>query len=335
MTDKQPQSNQNPTEEVDLGHLFQMINNVLNGVFRGFLRLFLYLKKNALMLLGLVVLGVVLAVILNNSRPKELKTEVIVKPNFESKEYLYGAVQELQSKISNRDTLFFKEIGVNPEGIDRLRIEINPIKHDSDNENFEEDFKYLQLIKDFSGDFLVGNIFKNEILEKSVVNYRITFYYKDSNIGYEQAKKLMGYIEANPYFNELKETHIKNAIEKITSNKMLINQVDELISGFSANLENKEVLKTESMVFLDNNKALDIPNLLNLKNNLLKENERKKLEILQWKEVIRILNFGRSHVKERTLFNERIVKYPLFLLGAFFLFSFLRSINDKAQRLEL
>ncbi|MFT5737592.1 MAG: hypothetical protein ACI9SG_001941, partial [Maribacter sp.] len=46
MADNQANNNQNNSDEIDLGQLFRMIGNGFNSLFRGFLKVFLYLKKN-------------------------------------------------------------------------------------------------------------------------------------------------------------------------------------------------------------------------------------------------------------------------------------------------
>ncbi len=57
MADNQPNNPQNSSDEIDLGQLFRMIGNGFNNLFKAFLRLFLYLKKNVIILLSLIIVG--------------------------------------------------------------------------------------------------------------------------------------------------------------------------------------------------------------------------------------------------------------------------------------
>jgi hypothetical protein len=107
MADNQFNKANNSSDEIDLGQLFNLINKGFNNLFKRFLRLFLYLKRNALLLLGLVVIGVAIGYLLNQVVSKKLKTEVIVRPQFESKNYLYDVVNEIQANIKAKDTAFF------------------------------------------------------------------------------------------------------------------------------------------------------------------------------------------------------------------------------------
>jgi len=145
-----------------------------------------------------------------------------------------------------------------------------------------------------------------------------------------QARKMMAYINGNDYFNGLKEISKENAELKIKENQGLINQIDDLILGYSKNLAQKDNTAIDRTVFLDNESSLDIPTLLSLKNTLIKENESKKIELLQQNEAIKIINFGQAQKVKRPLFGERLVKFPLILVGAFLLVSLILYLNRKS-----
>lgn len=333
MAEQRPPNNS--TSEIEVGQLFKMMGKGIKNLSRGFLKFFLYLKRNAIVLLVLIIFGVAIAVVLNNFSSELYKTEVIVKPNYESNDYLYDVVEEITSNIATADTLFFEEIGIDVKNIEHLRIEIMPIENrEEKSDNIENEIKYLQVLKDMPNDLFVQDILKSEILKKSVTTHRITFFYKEAKKGREQSQKIMGYINNNPYFNKLKEVYVTNASTKIEENKKLIEQVDELISGFAKRLGKKEERLNQGAVLLESESGLDVPTLLALKNSLIKENERKRLEIIQQNEVVKILNFGKSHQAERSFFEKRIVKFPLILLGFFFLYALITHLNRKSRELQ-
>ena len=72
---------QNSSDEIDLGQLFQLIGRVFNAMFKFFLRIFIYLKKNIFILLGLVILGFGVGYALSKIVSKKLKTEVKSRPS--------------------------------------------------------------------------------------------------------------------------------------------------------------------------------------------------------------------------------------------------------------
>ena len=95
MTENQTPDKQNSSDEIDLGQLFHLIGRGFNAVFLFFLRLYKYLKNNILILIGLVVIGFALGYGLNKLTTQNLKTEIIVKPQMDSKNYLYDVINEI------------------------------------------------------------------------------------------------------------------------------------------------------------------------------------------------------------------------------------------------
>lgn len=321
------------SSEIEVGQLLRLIGNGFRNIFYGFLKFFLFIKKNAIFLIAMVVVGIATALIFNNYSPDGLKTEAIVKPNFESKDYLYDVVEEMKANISTVDTAFLKQTGLDAENLNDLHIEIKPIESQNDESNIENDIKYLQVLKDIPNDLFAQDILKSEILKKSVTNHRITFFYKDAKNSSKTPQKLLAYINQSSYFNSLKDINIANATSKIDENQKLIAQIDDLIEGYSKSLVDKGTSLSEGTVVLGTEKSLDIPTLLNLKNGLIKENERKKLEIVQQDDVIKVLNLSKPYSVNRTFFEKRIVKFPLVLLGLFFFYVLIAHLNRKSKEL--
>ncbi|MGB5356801.1 MAG: hypothetical protein WBN11_08905, partial [Eudoraea sp.] len=77
MADPQTSKETSSNDEIDLGQLFKMIGNGFNSLFRRFLRIFLYFKKNFLVLLSLIIVGALIAFGLNQFVSEKLQTEVI------------------------------------------------------------------------------------------------------------------------------------------------------------------------------------------------------------------------------------------------------------------
>ena len=333
MGNQTPTNAPNSSEEIDLGQLLKMMKRGLDTMFTAFLKLFLYLKKNFIILSILVVIGVIAVLVLNQFVPEKLKTEVIVKPNFESKNYLYDVVQEIDANIQERDTLFFKNLGINIKDLNGFSVTIEPIEEKSDKAKLENDLKFLELLQKFQGDGLVLDVFRAEILKKSAFTHRITFFYKDALKGDITVKKFVEYINTNKYFNDLKKIYTENAISKIKSNEALIVQIDELITNYTKNLGESSGRTSEGTLVLDNEKSLDIPGLLNLKNGLIKEIERKKLELVEQQDVINIINLGKSQQVTSTFFSKRIVAIPTYFVLTFFLVSFIGYLNKKSNEL--
>lgn len=322
------------SDEIDLGQLFKMIGNGFKAVFRAFLRFFLYLKNNFIKLAVLVLIGFAFGYALKFLISDQMKTEVIVRPNFDSKDYLYNVVEEIEANLKVKDTTFFHELGIVVSELKSLQIKIEPIQiAEEGEENQENDLKYLETLQNFKEESFVLEAVKAEIQKKSNMNHRITFFYKNSLPGRAATLKLMDYIESNDYFSELKKVYNENALSKIERNNELIEQIDTLISGFSKNLLNKTSADQGTLV-LDNEKGLDITGLLGLKNSLIKEVQLKKLEIVEQKEVINIINFGKTQKVKVPIYAQGVAVIPLILLSFFFIYSILKYLNRKAIEIE-
>ncbi len=147
MANQQTTKETSSNDEIDLGQLFKMIGKGFNNVFNWFLRIFLYFKKNFFILIGLVLAGAILGFGLNQIVSEKLKTEVIVKPNFESKDYLYDVVNEIQANIMAGDTIFFNKIGFKTTSLKGYDITIDQIL---DKNISDDNLEYLELL-DWTG----------------------------------------------------------------------------------------------------------------------------------------------------------------------------------------
>lgn len=323
------------SDEIDLGQLFQLIRKGFNRLGNFVLRIFLYLKKNAINLGALLILGLAIGVLLKAFGDKRLKSEVIVKPNFDSTDYVYDAVEEIQSKINNKDTLFFKSLEMDVNGLKDFEITITPIeKGDQDKDKLKENNDYLDILQNYKDNDFVLEAVKSEVLKKANLTHRITFSHRNPIKGEEYVGKLMGYINSNPYFNELRKVYNENALKKVEENKALIKQIDDLVGNYTKQLsENNNTIGQERLVFFDKEKPLDVPNLLALKNLLIRENEKKQVEVVERREPVSIINFGKTQVVKKQFLNKSIIYIPAILIGTFFLWSFISYLNRKSKKL--
>jgi hypothetical protein len=333
MADQQTPKETTSNDEIDLGQLFNMIGKGFTNLFNSFLRFFLYIKRNIIKFAILTVVGLLLGYGLNQIIVKKQKIEVIVKPNLESKNYLYDVVDEIGSNIKAKDTVFFSKLGIDVRRLKGFNIEIQPIEKESV-KNTDEDIKYLELLEKFRNDPLIADVVRTEIFNKSILNHRITFTFKNSEIGIDYARKLVAYINSNDYYTGLVKITTENAEKRIEQNQNLVQQIDELIANYSVKMV-QDSEKTEGRIFLDNEGQLDITGILNLKNRLIRDSELKKLEIQGQKEAISIINFGRAQLDQKSFFNKSIIFTSFILIGLFILIDIIKYLNKRANKMEL
>lgn len=324
-----------PSDEIDFGQLLQVLGNGLKKLGNIILYTFIYFKKNAKKLIALIVIGVGISFVLNTLVSKKLKTDVIVRPNFESKQYVYDVIDEIQTNVTTRDTAFFKKLDISIEDLRGFKVQIETIGNvEEEKEKVKEDLKYLELLQHFKQENFVVDIVRSELSRKSIINDRITFLYKNAKTGTVVVEKLLKYINANPYFDGLKKTYRENAQFRIERNQVLIKQIDDLVTDYSKGLLKEDRKLGEGTVFMENESSLNVPSLLLLKNNLTKEIEEGKLELATQNEVLSLINVGKTQEVKKPFFNQWVIAIPTYLIIGFFIFSFLQFLNRKSQEIQ-
>ncbi len=324
---------QRPSDEIELGDLFRLIRSGFDALFRGILSLFLFFKRSFWILLVLVVAGVVLGLVLKQVSAKRLKTEVIVKPEVESKNYLYDVVAGIQANIQGKDTIFFQELGLDITQLKGFEIAIEPLGEKDEDEDLEDEIKYLEMLEKFQGTDFIADILRDELFSRSTLTHRITFFYQDRQKGSEAAQRLMEYINANNYFREINQITRENAAARIESNQELVQQIDQLIATYGQK-GREETSAAAGRLVLSAEEQLDVTGLLNLKNFLLGDIGRKKLELQTNKNPINIIHFGMPQEVQKPLLGKKVVFLPLLLVGLYLLWSIGRYLNRKSGELE-
>lgn len=336
MADQLQPSNNQPSDEIDLGQLLQLIKNGFRGIGNFLLRVFLYLKRNSLKLIGLVALGIGISYGLSQIVSKTLKTDVIVRPNFESKNYLYDVVDEIEANIKAKDQVFLSQMDISQDDLKGFKIAVEEIE---DEEEQTEDgllnqMKYLDVLKNFKDESFVIDILRAEVSEKSIINHKITFLYKDPVKGPIVAEKLMKYINTNEYFNNIRVVHNQNTKARIIENEKLVAQIDLLVGNYSKSLVASKAKSGSEVVYMEKESALDVHLVLDLKNKLLKEIEAKKLDIAQQTGVLSIINFGKTQQVKKSFFNGTYFLIPAILVGVFLFLGFFKYLERKSKEIE-
>ena len=112
-------------QEIDLVQISKKISAFFDGISTSIFRGIQFFIHNLKVISLLVVIGFGVGLFLDKTQ-KQFNNEIIVKPNFESVDYLYSKIDLIQSKIQTNDTAFFKAIGI-PNSPKITKISIEPI----------------------------------------------------------------------------------------------------------------------------------------------------------------------------------------------------------------
>ena len=321
------------SDEIDVGQLFQFLGRGMQKIFRGILRSFLYLKKRAILLLICIVGGFVVGYGLSLLITKQHKIDAIVKPNWESKNYLYDVIREVQSNLEARDTLFFKKMGVPITNFNGYDLSIEPVNDETEIKD-KNQLEYLELLQKFENTGLVADVLRAELLDKSSLNHRITLLYKDYDKGPQLLKAVMSRINSNEYYKELTIVNKENAETRISQNNALLEQIDQILESYSTRMSQSGANPQEGRIVLSTEDEVNVADLLELKSSLIRDSERMKLALLEQREPINIINIGNPQVAEKSLFGKKVVLVPLIFVLLLFLVDFIRYLNRKAGEMQ-
>jgi len=336
-----PESNrEDPSDEIDLGQLFNLIGKAFQKVFRAFLRVYLYFKRNIFWFAGLGILGVLTGYLVNQFIEDKQKLEVIVSPTtddtnylFDTRAYLYDVIGEIQSEIKSKDTAFFRSLGLDAAQMEGFEIDIVPLSS-QDKELLEDQSGTFEALKDFGNSEAISEILQSEFRKRTKKDQRITFYFKESTPGKEYARKIMAYINSNPYYRQILQTQEVNAEKRIQRNDSLYGQIDLLLENYTVKMA-REQSGSQGQFTLENQESLDVPSLFRLKNELIEDTELKKLELQMNRDPITIVNFGNAHKVDKPLLQKNIILFPLSFMVVFLLISSIRYLNRKSIELKL
>ncbi|MCV6629707.1 MAG: hypothetical protein OIF50_07595 [Flavobacteriaceae bacterium] len=327
MSEQKPNPN---SDELDLGQLFKIIGDFFNKIFLVFLKFLLLIKKNIIILLVLGLAGVIGGYFLGKLSETKLKNEVIVSPSLDAKDYLYDVVQEIQSKVETKDSAFFKSIGISMSSLKDFKVEITPLNGDT---NKGPDEELLNILKEYKEESFVRRAIENEVRNFSPVMHRISFYFENQALFVPNIPKLLDYINSSEYYNKILKQKNINLNERIGKNEYQIVQIDSLIKNYSKSLLEKQTLGANTMLYNKEN-SLNVTELMNMRNGLIKDNESIHMQLLNNTHPIRIINIGKTQRNEKSLYNGMILKLPLFLFGLYFVILISLYLDKKSEEVR-
>src|SRR5690606_3189634 len=83
-------------QEIDMYFLWKKLKELTDSLGYMFVKLLHFLKKNAFVLLGLILIGAVIGYFLDVRKGEVYKHDIILIPNFESQSYLYEKIKTIK-----------------------------------------------------------------------------------------------------------------------------------------------------------------------------------------------------------------------------------------------
>lgn len=328
-------STNSDNQEIDLSMISNKINRFFGGLGTSIYRGIVFFKRNLLLTGILVVAGAGLGIYLDISN-KSYDSEIIVRPNFGSIDYLYSKIDLLESKIKERDTLFLKSIGIEkPKNLNLIEIEpvidIYSFVSNAD-KNSDQNTQNFELVKLLAEDGDINKIIKDRVTSKNYSSHKIHLRTKVQIQDSKIIIPIMNYLNKNEYYEAIRKTYVKNIAIKMLKNEETINQINELLNQFSNSTNSTQ--KSDKLVYYNENTQLN--EIIKTKEGLLFELGNQRLELANVDNIIKKTS-AVINIKNTESVNGKLkFVLPILFIFGFVLvrsfFKFYKKQTLKAQQ---
>ncbi len=322
-------STDSQNQEVDLGQVFKKIGNLfqkfLDSLFDGIL----FVKRNIIVFIVLIILGGALGFYLDTKR--SYISEIIVRPNFDSVDYLYSKVDLFNTQKSEKDSTALNTLGFkNLQDYSHLKIEpiVDIYKYLEEEKSHERDKGRFDLLKLMAEEGSINQIIEsNEALGKNYPYHKITFLSAKPVKRENVFTPLLVFLNDSKYFNTIEKQSAQNFEYQIKEIDSTITQIDKLLESLST-------YKPTSSFSI--NESNEINEIFKVKRNLNIERTELLIDAIKESKTINevgvTLNIEKyDGVKGKFKF---IIPF-LFILTFFFMYQFRKFYKKQLQKRQL
>ena len=323
-------TNQSDDQEIDLGMVLKKIGNFFEGVAMAIFKGILFVKKNSIILISLILMGYGLGFYFDKSTPYE--HEIIVAPNMGGTDYLYSKIKLLSSKLEENDLPFFNSIGIkNPQKI--VLIEIDPIidiysfvNNSSVIASNTQKFELFKLLAE-GGD--INNVIKDKVTSKNYPNHKIHIVTTSKTSNSEIITPLLKFLNTDQYLNKILTISEENIRNKMKKNEELITQTDSLIRILTINLSKNQ--KGSNLVY--NNENNQFNSFFELKINLINELAIQRIQLFNNDQIIKDISTVINIKDKKGIDNKLKLIIPgLFILLFILINVFIRFYRNQEKK---
>ncbi len=310
-------------QEIDLNQIGKSISKVFQKVINTCFDLIFFIQKKILIVGILFILGVGLGIYLD--KEPNYTTDIVVIPNFGSNEYLYDKVNLIALKLKEKDEAFFKTIGIsNIKDFNSIEIKpINGIYNFINSDSQKANFEFVKLMAE-DGD--IEKIIQDNVTSRNYylhnINIKTTIAYQKKDL----IEPILNYLQQTDYFSKLQKVYQVNLIEKVAANKLLITQIDQIVSNLTQNKTSGEVTISQKS---------SVSELIQKKDELTYENQRLAIHNLEYDKVIKDQNVSINQMNTKGVNNKMKIILPfLFVLMYLLGYWFSKVYKQQKQRIH-
>ncbi len=267
--------------------------------------------KKILSIIVLIALGVGIGIYLDSTN-KTYDHQLVVKPNFSSADYLYARVALLNAKISERDTMFLKNIGVQePSKFTKITVEPIVDIYQFINNSGDKNFELLRLMAEDSD---IKKIIEDKPTSKNYVYHLISFKTKNRTNKERTIDPIMNFFNTNDFYSKIQKEAINNVNILMKTNEVTLQQIDNFLNGFSNADPNG---KSEKLVYYNENSPLN--DIIQTKERIVKEQGYNRINLVSLDKIIKQVSQTINIENKESINGKLKFVLPLIFLGIYFL----------------
>lgn len=319
-------SNLNTTSddrEIDLSDISRKMGSVYNKFNNSIFRGIQFLIRNIIIIVLLFAIGIGIGIYLDKTQ-KTYDHQIVVRPNFESVDYLYSKIDLLNAKIKEKDVNFLKSIGLNEN--DRIsKLKIEPVVDVYGFINRDElNFQIFKLMSD-EGDI-------KKIIEEAPTSRNYPLHLISFKTSHRASKAgvidpLMKYLNESEFYNKIQQEYISNVQKKMVANEQTISQIDGILNKLAATTG----ASGSNLVYVNENTQLN--DVLQTKDKLILEQGYHRIELLNFDRIVKDSSIT-INMEDDTAVNGKLkILLPLLFVGFFIFVVLFRRFyrNQKAR----
>lgn len=322
---------QNKNDEIDLGFVFRKLGGAYKTLLVNIFRLIQFVFNKWYIFLSLIIFGMIAGYYMDKTSLPSKQATLIAQINFDGSNYIYDAIEQLNGKIKEYDTLALQEWKLFEKGEMLIyNVEIEPIVNIfdilADAPTNERNIEVLLDQSQYTDDLLTSEMFIPQYKSHRIV-IQASHLADDSILQY-----LLAYLNSNDILNEIKEVTINNSKRKIAQNLMSIAYMDSIFKVYGT------LVKADSRANQVYFSSYEINNgnihlMFSEKKSIQEEIEALEIELLKYNNIVEVIN--KPMLQERKSFFSNKTRFlPIFLVVLFLISAAFRNLYFKAKMLS-
>jgi len=321
-------SKKESNEEIDLGQVLKGVKSSINRLQGKLFDFLLLIVKYKTILISLLVVGFVIGYILDEQKTQLKRTEVVVIPNFDSSDFLYRNIENVNSLFSkNRKEELQDIFGEFFDGVHSL--DINPIY---DLRLLMRSSELMDILKESVKDNRLGWI-QEEFKKGRIQKYHsIEIVTDEDTDALAVAHRLIDFLNDNDFYKQIRLISLENVKFQLEEFDRTLVQIDSVISATTSKKMNS--IPTSQGFFLNDNSH--ISSLIEYKSVILEEKFEKLRRYEQKDDVIHLVSIDTyTEIKRSMIFSRLKLSLPALLvfgfIGSLLFVSYVRHISKYSK----